>query len=134
MATIVGLWIDHRKAVIVAISELGETTKEIDSDAERQPGRMAGVRSTVPYESQYVRADDVRERKFSARLRNYYEEVVAAVRDAESILIFGPGEAKGELEKRLRLHRLGERVTAVQTVDRMTDREIAAKVREYFRV
>ena len=133
MKTAVGLWIDHRKAVIVTVSEKGEETREIKSEVEKQPGRFAGVRSTTPYEPQHVPADDSRERKFAGHLRDYYDEVIASIRDAESILIFGPGEAKGELKKRLQREKLGDRIVAVQTVDRMTDREIAAKIREFFR-
>jgi len=40
---------------------------------------------------------------------------------------------KGELKKRLQRDKLDGRIVAVQTVDRMTDREIAARIREYFR-
>jgi hypothetical protein len=133
MKTTVGLWIDHRKAVIVTVSEKGEETREITSEVEKQPGRSAGVRSTTPYESQLVAPDDSRQRKFTGHLHVYYDEVIASIRDAESILIFGPGEAKGELKKRLQRDKLGGRIVAVQTADRMTDREIAAKIREYFR-
>jgi len=133
MKTTVGLWIDHRKAVIVAVSEQGEETREIESKVEKQPGRFEGVRSTTPYESQHVSADDSRERRFTGHLHGYFDEVIAHIRDAESILIFGPGEAKGELKKRLERDNLGGRIVAVQTVDRMTDREVAAKIREYFR-
>ncbi len=132
MKTTVGLWIDHRKAVIVAVSGKGEVTKEIESDVEKQPGRFAGVRSTTPYESQHVPADDSRERRFAGHLHDFYDEVIASIRDAESILIFGPGEAKGELRKRLQRDKLDGRIVAMQTVDRMTDREIAAKIREFF--
>ena len=62
----------------------------------------------------------------------YYDAVIASVGGAESILIFGPGEAKGELKKRLEKNRLGGRIAGVGTVDKMTDRQIAAKVRQYF--
>jgi hypothetical protein len=65
-------------------------------------------------------------------LHKYYDEVIAAIRDAESILIFGPGEAKGELKKRLEKDKLGGHIIAVETIDKLTDRQIAAKVREYF--
>jgi len=132
MKTIVGVWIDHRKAVIVVVSDKGQQTREIESDVERQPGRSAGLRSTTPYESQKVPADDSRQREFTGHLRGYYEEVTAAIRDAESILIFGPGEAKGELKNLLEKDNLGGRIVAVETVDKMTDRQIAAKVRGYF--
>jgi hypothetical protein len=132
MKRILGLWIDHRKAVMVAVSDEGEETKVIQSNVEKQPGRLAGKRSTVPYESQTVKADDSRQREFTSHLHGYYDNVIAAIGDAESILIFGPGEAKGELRKRLETNRLGGRIVAVETVDKMTDRQIAAKVREYF--
>lgn len=49
-----------------------------------------------------------------------------------SSLIFGPGEAKGELQERLEECNLGRRIVGVETVDKMTDRQIAAKVRKHF--
>jgi hypothetical protein len=132
MRTTVGLWIDHRKAVIAIVSAEGEEIMEIRSNVEKQPGRFAGVRSTTPYEAQQIQADDSHEREFTGHLNQYYAEVIAAIRDAESILLFGPGEAKGELKKRLERDKLGGHIIAVETVDKMTDRQIAAKVREYF--
>jgi stalled ribosome rescue protein Dom34 len=77
-------------------------------------------------------ADDQRDRQFAAHLEKYYEEVVSHVRDAESILIFGPGEAKGELAKCLAGTGMAGRVVGVETVDKMTDRQIVAKVRQHF--
>ena len=132
MKTTAGLWIDHRKAVIAIVSADGEETMEIQSNVEKQPGRLAGIRSTTPYESQRVPADDSHQREFTGHLNKYYDEVIAAIRDAESILIFGSGEAKGELKKRLEKDKLGGHIIAVETLDKMTDRQIAAKVREYF--
>ena len=132
MKKIVGLWVDHRKAIIVTVTEKGEETKLILSNVDKQPGRSGGIRSTTPYESQQVAADDSRERKFTGHLNTYYDEVIECIRDAESILIFGPGEAKGELKKRLNRNNLDARIVGIETVDKMTDHQIAAKVREYF--
>lgn len=132
MKTTVGLWIDHRKAIIVAVPDKGEEIKLIISKIDKQPGRSGGIRSTTPYESQQVPADDSRERKFTGHLNIYYDAVIACIRDAESILIFGPGEAKGELKKRLKKDNLDARIVGIETVDKMTDRQIAAKVRQYF--
>ena len=133
MKTTMGLWIDHRKAVIVSVSGKGEETSVIESKVEKQPGRFAGIRSTTPYEAQKVSADDSRNRKFTDQLNIYYDEVISVLRDAESILLFGPGEAKGELKKRLEDGHLTHLIKAVETTDQMTDRQIAAKVREYFK-
>jgi len=132
MKSKVGLWIDHKKAVIVEISDKGEKTKVIPSNVEKQAGRFKGLRSTTSYESQKVQADDVQDRKFMGHLDTYYDKVISYIRDAESILLFGPGEAKGELTKRLKNHGQNGREVSVETVDKLTDHQIVAKVREHF--
>ena len=132
MKTIAGMWIDHRKAVIAIISADGEKTLEITSNVEKQPGRFAGVRSTTPFEAQQAQADDSRQREFTGELHRYYDKVIAVIRGTESILLFGPGEAKGELKKRLEHAKLGKHIVSFETADKMTDGQIVAKVREYF--
>ena len=117
------MWIDHRKAVIVTVLDEGEETRVIESGIERH-GRYSGGPQRQP--------EDTRERRFEGDLARYYDEVIASLRGVEAILIFGPGEAKGELETRLQHDKSGARIVATETVDKMTDRQIAAKVRERF--
>jgi len=77
-------------------------------------------------------AEDQRDKRFTGHLNKYYDHVISCIRDAESILIFGPGEAKAELEKRLESEALSGLVVGIETVDKMTDRQIAARVRQHF--
>jgi len=119
-----GLWIDHRKAVIVMISETGEEIKEINSDMEKH------VRFTGGTASDDGSTEDVRDRQFGNHLNSFYDQVIAVVRQADSIQIFGPGEAKGELAKRLEHEGLKACILSIDTVDKLTNRQIAAKVRE----
>ena len=126
MKKVVGLWIDHRKAVIVMVSDEGEETKQLESGMEKHVRFSGGSRS------EEGKAEDQRDRQFTGHLNTYYDEVIAHIRDAESILLFGPGEAKGELEKRLANKGLNGRIVGIESVDKMTDRQIAAKVRQHF--
>jgi hypothetical protein len=119
-----GLWIDHRKAVIVIVTDEGEETKEIASNMEKH------VRFTGGTSSEVGSTEDMRDREFGNHLNGYYDRVIAVLHDADSIQIFGPGEAKGELRKRLEHKGVKGHVLAIETVDKMTDRQIAAKVRE----
>jgi len=128
-----GLWVDHRKAVIVVVTDKGEETKLIISKVEKQLRRSGDSPLKGPYEAQQVPLDDSRQREFTGHLNIYYDAVIACLRDTEAILIFGPGEAKGELKKRLVKNKLGGRIVGVETIDKMTDRQIAAKVRQRFR-
>ena len=74
----------------------------------------------------------MRDRQFGDHLNKYYEEIIGLMRGADSILIFGPGEAKVELENCLKREDLGSRIVGVETADKMTDHQIAAKVRDHY--
>ena len=127
MKSAAGLWIDHSKAVMVIVSAEREETKQIESGMEKHVRFSGGSRS------EQGGGEDQQDRQFTGHLNRYYDEVIAHLRDTESILLFGPGEAKGELEKRLANEGLGGRIVGIETVDKMTDRQIAARVREHFR-
>ena len=51
---------------------------------------------------------------FGDTLLVFYNAVIACIHDAESILILGPGEAKGELKKRLVRNKLGGRIVKLR--------------------
>jgi stalled ribosome rescue protein Dom34 len=120
----VGLWIDHKKAVIVIISEKGEETKLIESEMEKHV-RFSG-------EAQKSTEEDISDRRYINQLNKYYDEVIDSVQLADSILVIGPGEAKTEFKKRLESKEIIKHLINIETVDKMSDNQIAAKVRQYF--
>ena len=126
MKKVAGLWIDHRETVIVTIADDGEKTERIESGMESHTRFSGGSRS------EQGGGEDQQDRQFTGHLNTYYDEVIAYLRDAESILILGPGEAKDELKKRLASKGLDGRIVGIETVDKMSDRQIAAKVRQHF--
>jgi hypothetical protein len=121
----VGVWIDHRKAVVEILAGRSEEIRKLASKMEKHV-RYSGA-------AEQDSAEDQRDRRFQGHLNKYYDEVIALVADADSILLMGPGEAKGELAERLGHAELRGRVVAIETVDKMTDRQVAARVRQYFR-
>jgi len=132
MSTSVGLWIDHRQAMVVSLTDGGEATEVIMSNAEKQPRRSGDSPLKGSYEPQHVSADDRRQHTLTGQLNTYYDAVIARIRTADAILLFGPGEAKQELKERLEADHLGGRVVGIETVDKLTDHQIAAKVRDHF--
>lgn len=128
----VGLWIDHKQAIVVALMGKGEEIGLVVSQSEKQPRRSGDALEPGRGKPRRAIADDIRQRVLTSQLDLYYDAVIAAIGDAEAILIFGPGEAKGELKKRLERKKMGKLIAAVETVDKMTDRQIAAKVRRHF--
>ncbi len=118
----VALWIDHRQAVIAAVAGGTEDLKRI----------VSGLEKDVLFSGREGAAEDARDKRFEGHLNQYYDKVIASLRDARSILILGPGEAKHEVEKRLRDAGLGKAIVGLETADKMTDPQIAAVARRRF--
>jgi hypothetical protein len=127
-----GVWIDHRQAVIVALAPSGERLTRILSNVEKHPERSGDSPMKGDYEAAQVPADDKRQRALTGDLARYYDAVAAALHGAASVILFGPGEAKTELHRRMTTQKSPVHVAAVQTEDKMTDAQIAAKVRVHF--
>ncbi len=128
----VGLWIDHRKAVIVTIENEVEVIREIRSNLEKHVRFSTGTRTKGPNAPKGSTAEDIRDRQFRDHLGNYYDGIISFIRGAEAIWIIGPGEAKVEFKNHLIRGGLEGIIVGVDTVDKMTDQQISAKVRDHF--
>ena len=124
MTIVMGLWIDHREATLVTLDGEAEAIQHIASGVDKHV-RFAG-------EAAQTTAEDMRDRRFANQLSQFFDAVSTAVRAADSILIMGPGEAKGELAKHLEAENRPGRIVGIETVDKMTERQIAARVRQHF--
>lgn len=123
----IGLWIDNREAIIVKMTKKGEQIIRINSGADKQIRFEGGSRKDGLQTTEAIRG-----KKLDMQLGKYFDDIIAHIRDAEMIQIFGPGEAKGELVKQLEKDGLKERIVEIETADSMTDNQIAAKVRGHF--
>ena len=120
----IGIWIDHKKAVIVSASANGVTAKTLESDV-RSHARFSGPQEGGG-EKKY-------EARYGEHLDRYYDEVISELGQPEALLIFGPGEAKLQLKERLsRSRALAERVVEIETTDKLTEPQIVAKVKEHY--
>lgn len=102
------------------------------SKAEKHPERAGDSPLKGSYEARQVPADDRRQRALTRELNAYYDAVAAPLRRCRKVLIFGPGEAKGEFRARLLQLNMGDYVAAIQTEEQMTERQVVAKVRNFF--
>ena len=125
-----GVWIDHHKAVVVRLTENGEDVRQFLSDRETPARSNGGGRVKNSYTPNDFVAEDRREHKAMNHQNKYYDEVIASLHDADAIVVLGPGEAKGEFTKRIESKKLKGHIAHVAAADKMTDREIAAHVRQ----
>lgn len=98
----VGVWIDHRKAVIVSASAERMTSLTLESEV-------------------------------GPPIDRYYDEVISHLGQPDALLIFGPGEAKRQLEERLGHSKtLPACIVGIENTDALTDPQIVAKVRKHY--
>ena len=122
----VGIWLDHKRAVVVSVSEGRVTSETLESDVEAHP-RYSGQQ------------DGGGEKKYEERhgqhLDRYYDEVISRLGQPDGLLILGPGEAKLELKERLSRSKVfSERTVDIETADKLTDPQVVARVKEHFRI
>jgi hypothetical protein len=122
MTPLVAVWIDHEKAVLAFVRGEQVETTTLHSGLEPHP-HWAG--------SQEGGGEKKYEARRGHRLDHFYDGVIDQLHDAAALYLFGPGEAKLELQRRLaRVKPLAQRPVSVENSDRLTDAQIAAKARE----
>ena len=132
MKEYVGIWVDHKKVFIVSIAGDQVTINNMVSNVDGHI-RISGGSRTSPYGPQEGPSEGRREERRRQKLRQYYKKIIRIISDAEKIFIFGPGEAKTELMKEMKKSKdLSSRIVGTETTDKMTERQIKAKVRKFF--
>ncbi len=128
----IGLWIDHKKTVIVILENKQVELRKIESNLKKRNRFRGGAHGKTAYSPQFCAAETQEDRYYQEHLNKYYRQIISAVGEASSLFVFGAGEAKHELEKRLAHKRNRIQEIHVEAADKMTERQIAAKVRKYF--
>ena len=121
----VGLWLDRNKAVIVSITNNVEAKRIITFDLEHYAPFSKTIEGNGSLEG-------IHDRRFQNYLDKYYDEIIAEIRDATEIQIFGPEVAKYELQKHLENEGLSEHIVSVEEAGKLTDLQIATRVQKRF--
>ena len=109
----VGLWLDRKKAFIVSIANNIEARGIITSNLDN----YVLYSTSIPGDGS---PEDPRDRRFWKQLGDYYHQIIAQIRDANEIQIFGPEMAKHELQKHLEQEGLAENIVSVEEAGALT--------------
>jgi hypothetical protein len=127
----VGIWIDHRKAIVVTIDEGGESRRVIENPVERHAGPEGSRRTSTPYGPQAPSFERQLEEKNRLHAAKFFKEVIKSMGRPDRLFVMGPADAKREFVERVEKESgLRGLAIKVETTDRMTEAQVAAKVRE----
>lgn len=129
-----GIWLDKDKALIVTLKDERETIFEIKSNVEHyrihggSGTRFKGGPQDVVQDSRYLERE-------KHQLRAYFKEIVAKVKDTDELVLFGPAQTYLMFLKELETNYiwLGAKVRAANRADSMTNNQVRALVRRFFK-
>ncbi|WP_103069436.1 hypothetical protein [Aquimarina sediminis] len=130
----IGIWIDKEKAHVITLKEGGEDMITIMSEIENfrihggSGTKVKGGPQDVVQDSKFLERE---KHQFKA----YFKRVIAYVKEADKIIIYGPAETPEKFNKELieNYKEIGKKVQDVLKADSMTDNQTKALVRTYFK-
>ncbi|TLP71138.1 hypothetical protein [Maribacter sp. ACAM166] len=131
----VGIWIDSKKAIIVRVAPNGETVDTIHSEIEffNRTGTggsriKSGVTQDVIHEKKYLE-------KEKHQFKNYFKTIADAILNCDEFMLFGPADTSEKFKKELmeQYKPLFGKLLVVKKADSMTENQIKAFVRDFFR-
>lgn len=129
-----GIWLDKDKALIVILENNVETLHTITSNVEhyRAHGgsgtRLKGGPQDVVQDSKYLDRE-------KQQLKKYYKSLVSEIKDTDALVIFGPADTNKKFSEELHNNYkpLSTKIKAVKKADSMTENQVKAWVRDFFR-
>lgn len=129
----IGIWIDKEKAYIISSKNDKITIDTIQSEIEAfnigggSGTKFKGGPQDVVQDSKYLERE-------KHQLKSYFREIASKIKNADTIVIFGPAKTNEKLYKELKKNYKGisVKVKAVKKADSMTINQVKALVRDFF--
>ncbi len=126
----VGIWIDHRRAVVVTIEDGRESSTTLEGEADHQPKAAGRTGNATKWGPQAPINERRIEENYKLHVHHFYQDVIKAMGKPDQLLLMGPAQAKNEFAEEVKkLSELRGVAIKIETVDKMTDPQVAAKVR-----
>ena len=129
----VGIWLDYRDAYIVFINNGSEKTLHLTSHID-ESHPVGGSGTSTPYGAQEAISETKYLNRRQQQEKQYYLSIIEKLSPRDGIYIMGPSQAKIGLEQEMskKPGQAGE-ILAVESCNRITDNQIKAKVRDFFK-
>ena len=126
-----GIWLDKDKAYIVSLENENETFETVSSNIEHfniTANKTIGGAKEVAIDRKYLERE-------KHQIKAYFKSIVSEIRNANAIAIFGPAQMPEEFKKELdqNYNTISAKVKGVLKADSMTDNQVKALVRDFFK-
>lgn len=134
LKTKIGVWLDKKKAIIVTLYNGEVSLNTILSNVEHfhvhggSGTRLKGGPQDVVQDSKYLERE-------KHQLKKYFNNIISEIEEADAIVLFGPAEMGGKLQKEIthRHKNIKEKIIDVVKTDKMTKKQVKAWVKTFFK-
>ncbi len=131
----IGIWIDKEKAHLVTIMKEKEYFETLFSQLDfYNPKGGSGTKfkggpQDVVQDSKYLERE-------KQQLKKYFHAIAKKVASADELAFFGPAQTAEKLQKELEISypTLAAKIKMVTKVDSMTDNQVKALVRDFYKI
>lgn len=131
----IGIWMDKEKAHIVVLANGRQKMHNIYSNLDFFNPK-GGSRSKTKWGPQDVVQDSKYLEREKHQLREYFKTLAEMVKGTEELALFGPADTADKFKKYLdeKYQLLASKVKTVSKADSMTDNQVKALVRDFFKI
>ncbi|SNS18809.1 hypothetical protein SAMN06295967_10512 [Belliella buryatensis] len=134
----VGIWLDQSKAHFIGYHEgeaqFLETLISPHERIKREEGEVSDTARFSPNPSVLSNNEYRKNNIAQNELNEYYKMLEDKIAKYDDILLFGPGTAKDQFKNRLAENKsFSKKWVSVQNSDKMTDNQLLAFVRDFYK-
>jgi hypothetical protein len=131
----VGIWIDLKEAHIITLSEGSIYSKTIYSDVETRIRNEGEKKQFGRFGDQYLVDEKGIKNRIKEFTHRYLISILKELKSADEIMLFGPAQTKGKLEKViLNDPEVAVKLKAVKVSENMTHNQKIAFVKDYYKI
>ncbi|MBI2281398.1 MAG: hypothetical protein HYU68_12030 [Bacteroidetes bacterium] len=130
----IGVWIDSQRAVVITLANGESSLKTILSGIEGKIREEGEGKDYARFGIQYTNNEKKNAIKHQIQAVKFSQDVVEELNGCEEFVVFGPAQMKLELKKVIDTNPIiAKKLVDVIPADNMTDKQLIAWVKDYFK-
>lgn len=129
-----GIWLDREKAIVITLNDHGYSLKIIESEIETRERYHGEKKKFGRFGDQFLNDETKKKRRLEDQTNKYLKRIFNDVKNVNEIVLFGPASIKRKLAELLKSDRTtAEKLKAVKTADVMTQNQMVAWVKKFYK-
>lgn len=129
-----GIWLDREKAIVITLNDHGYSLKIIESEIETRERYYGEKKKFGRFGDQFLNDETKKKRRLEDQTNKYLKRIFNDVKNVNEIVLFGPASIKRKLAELLKSDRTtAEKLKAVKTADVMTQNQMVAWVKKFYK-